>query len=592
MYYPTLKSQSSTRRTVDVFRGCNLGQRISDGEFADMRNLTSRHYPVLSPRNVRGLYTAAQAPGALIAKDALCYTDGRYFVMGENHIDMGLTSGEKQLVSMGAYVIIFPDKLYINTADITDFGPLEAQVSSASATTFTLCRPDGQSYSVTYTQSTAPEEPENQALWLDTSETPHSLKQWSEATGIWAAIASTYIRIESPGIGVPFAQYDGVEISGLADTALIDHTTGLALEDPAQLAALDGAAVIYDRGDDYIVIPGILDAAFAIDSVITVSRKVPAMDFVIESNNRLYGCRYGLNDAGEAVNEIYASKLGDFKNWNCYMGLSTDSYAVSLGSDGPFTGAVTHLGYPLFFKERCIHKLYGSYPAEFQLQTTPCRGVQPGCAKSLAIVGETLFYKARHAVCAYDGSLPVEASADLADIGCDSAVAAAHANRYYICLKTGDAAQLYVFDASRNLWHREDELNVTDICSCRDELYAIEAGTGRILALLGSGEPVEERVSWMAQTGPIGIYTPDQKTVSRLTLRMAADPGTEISVYARYDFCEDWEKLYTFHSSSLRSFSIPLRPRRCDHMYLKLEGEGGAKLFSMTQTITEGSELP
>lgn len=591
MYYPTLKSQSASRRTVEVFRGCNLGQRISDGEFADMRNLTAEHYPVLSPRKPRGMYAAAEAPGALIAKDTLCYTDGSCFVMGQNRIDMGLTAGEKQLVSMGAYVVIFPDKCYINTADITDFGPLEAQVCTEAAVSFTLCRPDGQTYSVTYTQASAPEEPENQALWLDTSETPHSLKQWSESTGVWVSIASTYIRIESAGIGAPFAQYDGVTISGLADTELTDHTTGLVLENPAQLAALEGAAVIYDRGDDYLVIPGILDTAFSIDSPVTVSRKLPAMDFVIESNNRLFGCRYGLNDEGAVVNEIYASKLGDFRNWQCYMGLSTDSYAVTVGSDGPFTGAVTHLGYPLFFKERCVHKLYGSYPAEFQLQTTPCRGVQPGCGRSLAIVGETLFYKARHAICAYDGSLPVEVSEDLGDVGCDSAVAAAHGSRYYLCLHTGESAQLYVFDASRNLWHREDDLRAADLCSCRDELYAIEAGTGRILALLGSGEQIEDRVSWMAQTGPIGIYTPDQKTVSRLTLRMAADPGTTVRVYARYDFCEDWQELYTFRSSSLRSFSIPLRPQRCDHMYLKLEGEGNAKLFSMTQTITEGSEI-
>ena len=55
---------------------------------------------------------------------------------------------------------------------------------------------------------------------------------------------------------------------------------------------------------------------------------------------------------GKAVNEIYASKLGDFKNWNCYAGRSTDSYVATRGSDGPFTGAADYLGSPLFFRAR------------------------------------------------------------------------------------------------------------------------------------------------------------------------------------------------------------------------------------------------
>ena len=56
------------------------------------------------------------------------------------------------------------------------------------------------------------------------------------------------------------------------------------------------------------------------------------------------------------VNELYACKLGDFKNWNCFLGISTDSYVASVGTDGPWTGAVTYLGNPIFFKETCLHK--------------------------------------------------------------------------------------------------------------------------------------------------------------------------------------------------------------------------------------------
>ena len=53
MRYPQLKVQAATRKTVDVFRGYNHNLRIGEGEFFDMQNLTSDHYPVLSPRKNR-----------------------------------------------------------------------------------------------------------------------------------------------------------------------------------------------------------------------------------------------------------------------------------------------------------------------------------------------------------------------------------------------------------------------------------------------------------------------------------------------------------------------------------------------------------
>ena len=46
----------------------------------------------------------------------------------------------------------------------------------------------------------------------------------------------------------------------------------------------------------------------------------------------------------------------------------------------------------------------------------------------------------------------------------------------------------------------------------------------------------------------------------------------------------------SMHSSSLRSFSVPIRPRRCDWMKLRFVGTGGAKIYSNTKTTEQGSE--
>ena len=117
---PTLNELPTTREIVDVFRGYNHNLRISNGEFFNMKNMTSDHYPVLSPRGKRGVYAKPASPQALIAKEKLCYVDGTDFVIGEERIEMGLSTAArdnpKHLVSMGAYVIIMPDKKYINTA--------------------------------------------------------------------------------------------------------------------------------------------------------------------------------------------------------------------------------------------------------------------------------------------------------------------------------------------------------------------------------------------------------------------------------------------------------------------------------------------
>ena len=581
MNYPKLNETRSSRQTLDVFRGYHHGSRIGDTEFYDMKNLTSDDYPVLSSRKKRGIYADIPAPNGLIAKEQLCYVDGQDFVLGDTRVAMDLNPRPKQLVSMGAYVIILPDKKWINTLEPSQWGSVEAYFEAREDVTFTLCTPDGADFGQIHTGSASPENPQNLALWLDTAQTPHTLNRYSAASGTWVQVATTCVKIASPGIGAAFEKYDGVTISGIVSE---------------KLQSLSGAAVILHREDDCIVVTGILDETVTqtpAQGTLRVERRMPEMDFVIESGNRLWGCRYGAGSDGAAVNEIYASKLGDFKNWSCFMGLSTDSYRASCGADGPFTGAITHLGYPLFFREHCIHKVYGSIPSNFQIQTTACRGVQQGCHKSLAIVNAMLYYKSQNAVCAYDGSLPVEISQALGDTAYDRAVAGAVGNKYYLSMRDvqADADCLFVYDTAKGLWHKEDDFRAEDFCGFRGELYGISRG--KIHAMLGTaGQQEEAPVSWMAETGPMGLETPDMKYISRITLRLSMESGALVRVLARYDREGDWELLFCVRCTRLRSFSLPIRPRRCDHLRLRIEGEGGVKLYAITKTMEKGSELP
>jgi hypothetical protein len=43
--------------------------------------------------------------------------------------------------------------------------------------------------------------------------------------------------------------------------------------------------------------------------------------------------------------------------------------------------------------------------------------------------------------------------------------------------------------------------------------------------------------------------------------------------------------------TTLRTFAIPIRPKRCDHMRLKVVGLGEAKIYSICKTVEQGSDV-
>ena len=589
MEYPTLTVKPKSRDMIDLFLGYNHNLRIRENEFYDMKNMTSDYYPVLAPRKKRGGYMHFDHINGMIDKDGICFiADDTIFLSNGATVDMGLIEGLKQLISIGSYIIILPDKKWINTvkkdgADEYEWGYIEHK-QEFDQVTFTLCDQHGIALPQPTSDSTPPQNPKNGDYWLDISTSTTALKKYAEDQSQWVVIPTTYVRIEAQTLGSAFNQYDGVKISGIIDQDVGD---------------LNGYHTIWAVDSDSIIVTGIIkkNATHSTgegEGTITISREMPIMDHVIECNNRLWGCRYGANADGEIVNEIYASKQGDFKNWYCYMQISTDSWTQGVGSDGPFTGAINYGGNPIFFKENCMHKVYGSIPANFQVQTTPCRGVQRGSHNSLAVVNETLFYKSTNAVCAYDGSLPVEVSSVFGDRRYNDAIACAYGNKYYISMREDHSGthHLFVYDTAKGMWHQEDDLQVAGFCSCKDEIYAIDYGqySGDFITMLGSGTPLEKKVPWMVETGLIGMAMPDMKYISKLLVRMSLEEGASVKVMIQYDSIGDWEKVCEMTATSLRSFSVPIRPRRCDHFRLHIEGLGDGRIYSITKTIEQGSD--
>ena len=203
-----------------------------------------------------------------------------------------------------------------------------------------------------------------------------------------------------------------------------------------------------------------------------------------------------------------------------------------------------------------------------------------------------LYYKARSAICSFDGSLPTEISSALGDVPYGKAVAGTLGNKYYVSMQdSNEQYHLFVYDTLKGMWHREDNTRAAEFCNCRGELYYIDYAYKQIKTVKGTGITDTSPVKWEAVTGVIGTDSPDKKYISRLDVRMKLTLGARVYFYVQYDSTGEWVQLYAMDGITLKSFSVPIRPKRSDHFRLKIVGEGEAKIYSICKTIEQGSDL-
>lgn len=572
MRLPPMKVLMRKTDGVTRFAGYDHRLKIRDNAFYDMRNMCHGKLPVMSVRPARGLLRTLVRPNGLFAHDSLCWVDGTGFYYDGCKVGE-VTDTPKQMVRMGAYVLIWPDEKYYNT-HTGEFGSLEAQTETKGTVKCHLCRADGQIYTDYTVSETEPETHENGTLWLDVSQTPHVLRCYSDMSGMWASVPTVYTRIEAEGIGAGFETFDGVTISGMENEAL------------------NGSFYLTDCGENYLIVIALIREMHTQTAPVTVTREIPKMDYVCELDNRIWGC-------SSEKHEIYASALGDAKNWHRYLGQSTDSYAVTVGSGGDFTGCCAHLGSVLFFKENAIHRVMGYKPQNFQLDTTECRGVMKGCEKSLCTVNETLMYKSPFGVCRFGTALPQGVSDALGEETYAHAVGGALGARYFVSMQDREGAPaLFVYDTESGLWMREDDADVMAFAALDGEMYML-LRSGQLLSVNGGGierygdesAALEEKVPWMLETGDIGLDEPFSRYLSGIQLHAVCDIGTAVRMEVCYDAETRWQEVYREAPITRRSLTIPYATGRCRTLRLRLRGTGGFRLYSITKTTEAGSDV-
>ena len=293
-----------SKRKQVKFGGYTHTLSAENGDIWDMKNLTGDYYPLLSPRARRWICRTVEKPNGLYAHDGLYWVDGTGFY-ADGVLKGEVTDGHKRFTSLGAYIVILPDRKYYNR--LTDeFGTMEAEWSGAAKIQ------DG-----TY------------------------VGEQAEANTIYA---------ENADWGSIFREGDAVTITGAEAHPENNKTAVIREIDGDELRFYENVFTIAEGGDS---------------ETLQLRRTVPEIEYICENENRLWGCK------GDT---IYASKLGDIFNWNVFDGLSTDSFTADVSSAGDFTACISYLGYPCFFKEEHVYKVYGDKPSKFQVMGSASMG--------------------------------------------------------------------------------------------------------------------------------------------------------------------------------------------------------------------------
>ena len=604
---------ANSRSLVRVFGGLNETYACSEAEYSAGVNFSARDFPALSTRKPRRKLHALTGLNGMYHLNGLLTICGKDIIYtpdaaGADTVSCtnAVSASRKALVGIGTKILIFPDKLAFDTADGSVSALGAAWKAEGKSVQFTPCDAAGKTYQPDSYGREEPEKPADGQLFLKVEDEEHpwsstgTLEVYSTSSGNWTAVPLDYCRITAAGAQKLFAQWDTVTVSGTAaqqagmweelngDLVVYDLLeNGLRVKVTPKGECFYGTLVQGADSARWTSLDGKETRSFAVSTPVRMERRVPDLDYITECDNRVWGC-------SSKENVIYACKLGDPTNWFSYRGIAADSYAVTVGSDGAFTGAATCMGYALFFKENTLHKLYGSKPSDFQLSSLRCRGVAKGAARSLCVINETLYYLSPDGVMAWDGSIPTKVSTALDPArlrNVKSALGGALDGRYYLHLVRGSgeaqAVRLLVYDTERGLWQEEDVCSY-EMAGSGGQLYlwdgkAIWAADADREENWQQAGGIEDGVSFELVSGNIGLDSSEELYLSRLTLRLEAEVKSRIEVAVSYD-SGAWEILAQLTADGRRCFDVPLVPRRCGSLRFRLKGRGQLTLRSLTRT--------
>jgi len=606
MRLPFMNSTGAkNKRQIIDFRGINYSPVGGDGELEESYNLSSEHYPWVSQRAGRKTEAVYLSPTGLYARGKLCVVDGEDFRYGGEIVGK-VERGEKHFATINTKIVIFPDKKFYDT-HTGEFGSLEARYHcyagdvSFTGTTLTVreksyidvADPDEERQSLdipataTITVYTGVTHNKDTGALSFTGGAQKAVSELAKGNIIQYECESNEYQIVE-GVSSGGDTYSvNVQLRQIVLHNYPNFDTAFSIGDAVDLS---GCVTLSGNNGSHII-RGISGRTLTFDrdafgqtgaesGAVRLERTVPNLTCICECDNRIWGAE---------GTTIYASALGDPKNFYVYDGLATDSYAVAVGTEGDFTACCAYSSTVLFWKENCLHKILGSYPAQYELYTYHVPGVQEGSEKSLCLINETIFYKGRDGIYAYSGGIPDNIGECFGPRRFSRAVGGSDGRRYYLSMLTGNGAwELYVFDTAKGIWLREDETHATDFAYLDGTLYYLDGRNGKVIRT-GQDREEEGRIEWALTFCRFNETTLGRKGYSRLYLRVELEAGAWLKAEVSPDGAP-FRQVYLTHNEHARTMQIPILPTRCDSFLVRLSGKGECKIKSMVREFAVGSE--
>lgn len=349
--------------------------------------------------------------------------------------------------------------------------------------------------------------------------------------------------------------------------------------------------------EGWIVIKANIECSIPYSGQMTIERVMPPIDDdkLIEVNNRLWSC-------SSSANEIYCCKQGDCTNWQAYGdGISTDSFAATIGCEGDFTGIARQNDSVIFFKENWIIKLYGNKPSNYQTAMFNVLGVEKGSGKSLVWVNGVLFYLSPMGVCQYSpGGQPVVISkAAFGDGKYKNGVAGRHKNKYIISAQNENGGyEMFVYDTQSGMWHKEDGTQMRCTVTYNNQMYYIDSKTGLIMCeekgdnLIENenGFEQEGQFDWSAETADLYDSDFNAKHITKLKIYANVEEHGYFNVLAKFRSKGEWVVLKVVKNEIRGPRDIEVSVRRSRFLRLRLEGVGQCRVNGILIEYEKGSD--
>lgn len=313
---------------------------------------------------------------------------------------------------------------------------------------------------------------------------------------------------------------------------------------------------------------------------------LPSLDFIASQDNRLYGC-------SNLDKTIYVSALGDPCDFGTYEGVATDAYAVVVGSMGDFTGCIATGNSVLFLKQHCIHKLLGSYPADFYLKEYALEGVLEGCSGSLVCCEGIAVYISEHGIAMYNGS-----SVNVLNYGVDPSkvsgqtTALFDGREYWLSCLYNNQAALFEFNLDKGILVQAGSAHAKAMVHAGTENYYVAddklyhmtdaANTNATWEMVF--KPFIETVS-SSKNSTSEVF--EKKRYTRLFLRTELPQGSTITAAWKKPDANAWTTIGTITGAKNEVNTLVYQTPRTDTYQLKLSGTGPMTILSMQREFQQ-----